>query len=347
MASSGVCLDVAIDHRIRQLLQPAINIEANPSDGSHLKKLEQLHQSVHDKEVDALDELLVTKELAKPLSKGGLVVALIRPASNHPFADGVEVVVEESPTLRALRDVLHSEYASAVTKIQDLIPVLASDKYDCSRYLLKKEALYHTLIDAKWTEHMNDASLCLKAAARELKRDIVDFHDTIGPQGDMARQTMRLLMRLGMKFRGSEKMEVRNAPGRGFFSETFTNSVRNEKPFSTSSSWFLNRALKRRMVNFLLDLNNAFLDAKEADDIQGPIRFQLSLDGASKAFLTMACGMEDLLGTLAAYLGELKVAKSNTEQHAEPDDGKSQIKAAGDVSEESTTLVGDFEGLAL
>ncbi|UKZ48053.1 hypothetical protein TrVGV298_002289 [Trichoderma virens] len=242
---------------------------------------------------------------------------------------------------------LHSEYASAVTKIQDLIPVLASGKYDCSRHFLKEAALYHTLIDAKWTEHMNDASLCLKTAARELKRDIVDFQDTIGPQGDMACQTMGLVMSLGMQFRGSEKMEVRDAQGRGFFSETFTNSVQNEKSFTTSSSWFSNRALKRRMVKFLLGLNNAFLDAKEADDIQGPIRFQLSLDGASKAFLTMACGMEDLLGTLAAYLGELKVAKSNTEQHAEPDDGKSQIEAAGDVSEESTTLVGDFEGLAL
>ncbi|KAJ6006128.1 hypothetical protein N7451_004072 [Penicillium sp. IBT 35674x] len=99
--SSTVCLDIAIDHRICRLIKPSTN-EKIQSDSAHILQLEELFRSLGDKDPC---EFVTTADLAGPERKGGILVALERPANNHPFSDGTDVVVEGSPSLRALKDI--------------------------------------------------------------------------------------------------------------------------------------------------------------------------------------------------------------------------------------------------
>ncbi|KAL6835697.1 hypothetical protein J3E69DRAFT_352215 [Trichoderma sp. SZMC 28015] len=351
-----------------------------------LERLQELRPFVHRRRRDASHELLVTEELAKPLTQGGIVVALLWPSDYHPFSSGVDVVVEESPTLRALRDVfaligldlvqditvldslpflretdrfslfgnyeeykrtvnehheafldavaakrpdvvlcmwqtreelqchrsgcslaskgvgdiLYELYAKAVAKIQNLLPELESgDK-------ISEKLLYDKLTKANWTQHINDASLCLRAASQRLKElsrdgDNVEFHHTIGPQGDMF--ALPLVM-----------MKTRMYQGSGFFTESFLEYLRHEKS-QNRQCWFRNYALKSGLIDFLLELNDAFSDAKAG----GPIRLQMSLGKASDAFLTLANKMEGLLGTLSGYPEQEQPLEDEAEQEVNPD----------------------------
>lgn len=209
---------------------------------------------------------------------------------------------------------MYELYAKAVAKIQNLLPELESgDKSS-------EKLLYDKLTKANWTQHINDASLCLRAASQELKElsrnsDNVEFHHTIGPQGDMVSRTMGLVMDLAMKLAGSTVvMKPRMYQGSGFFSESFLEYLRRGK-IETRTCWFKNSALKRGLVDFLLELNDAFSDA----DAGGPIRLQMSLGKASDAFLTLANKMEGLLGTLVGYLEQEQPLEDEAEQEVNPD----------------------------
>lgn len=532
MASTGICLDVAIDHRIRQLLKPRPNTKMNSLYSNHMGKFQKLRPFVQRRR-NPSHELLVTEELAKPLTQGGIVVALLWPSDYHPFSSGVDAVVEESPTLRGLRDVfaligldlvqhitvldslpfmretdqyslfrddeeytrvlnehheafldavvakrpdvvlcmwqtrdklqchwsgcpvgskgvgkvfdnesitlcdrhgngietkrvnafhpshcmntdyvceysqprqllmleiahawhlmdsswheepwmaklrnswkkkesslndglpkgksrnprrlepekpmltwsvsryedtvrlsiftwvihsprtiadyiarLYELYAKAMTEIQNLLPELESSDG-------RSEKLYDKLIEAKWTQHINDASLCLRAASQKLKKlsrdgDNVKFHHTIGPQGDMVSRTMGLVMDLAMKLAGPLVMiEPRMYQGTGFFSESFLKYLRHERG-QVRDCWFRDSALKSGLVDFLLELNDAFSDANAG----GPIRLQMSLGKASDAFLTLANKMEGLLGTLVEYPEQEQPLEDEAEQEVNPD----------------------------
>ncbi|KKP07029.1 hypothetical protein THAR02_00908 [Trichoderma harzianum] len=487
MSSTGICLDVAIDHRIRQLLKPRPNTKVNSLYSNHVEKLLELYPFDHRKWFDASHELLVTEELAKPLTQGGIVVALLRPANYHPFSKGVDVVVEKSPTLRALRDVFalvgldlvqhitvldslpflpkadrytpdkkytkalnehheafldavvakrpdvvlcmwqrpddvqcnwsggalesigvgevfpnekvilcdrhgnrietkrvnafhpsycmnyvceysqprqllmleiarawhsmdsswHEEpwmaelrnswkkkktglnngvpkgektplnelYAKAVAEIQNLLPELQlADESS-------EKLLYDKLTKANWTQHMNDASLCLRTASQKLKKlsrykENVEIHHTIGPQGDdMVSQTMGLVMDLAMKLASPfVMMKPRIYQGNGFFSENFVEYLCQEKK-EIRKCWFGNSTLKGGLVDFLLELNDAFSDA----DTGNPIRLQISLGKASDAFLTLANKMEGLLGTLPRYPQQEQPIEDEAEQEVNLD----------------------------
>lgn len=100
MSSKLVCLDVAIDHRIRRQIKPGTR-EHGEQSTAHIIELESLYRSITRRDYF---EFLTTVDLAGPRRRGGILVALERPTNSHPFSDGTHVVVEESPTLRALRD---------------------------------------------------------------------------------------------------------------------------------------------------------------------------------------------------------------------------------------------------
>ena len=60
---------------------------------------------VRGKPIDP-DELKVTKQLAGPFTNGGLLILLERPLCTHPWKGGMVMVVDECPTLAALREAL-------------------------------------------------------------------------------------------------------------------------------------------------------------------------------------------------------------------------------------------------
>lgn len=93
-----VCLDVAIDYRIRYLFRPVPDPGSDPGNGSHVALLNEYGRSLKLPEA----EIQVTTELAGPVSSSGLAVTLQQPREDHPFSKGTGDVIKDCNTLVAL-----------------------------------------------------------------------------------------------------------------------------------------------------------------------------------------------------------------------------------------------------
>lgn len=128
MSPNLVCLDVAIDHRIWCQIKPSTK-EHDDRSTAHIIELESLYRSITRRDYF---EFLTTVDLAGPMRRwgGGILVALERPANSHPFSDGTHVVVDESPTLRALRDAFELFYLSILgsVSLMDAFPFLSREE---------------------------------------------------------------------------------------------------------------------------------------------------------------------------------------------------------------------------
>ncbi|KAI0437510.1 hypothetical protein F4803DRAFT_148440 [Xylaria telfairii] len=93
-----ICLDVVIDHRIRRLCRPTWQPRELPQTSTHLSILQQYGLKRGCKN----DEINVTSQLAGPATTGGILVTLQQPRGNHPFEDGVEIVIQDCDTLSTL-----------------------------------------------------------------------------------------------------------------------------------------------------------------------------------------------------------------------------------------------------
>ncbi|KAK2025649.1 hypothetical protein LX32DRAFT_623988 [Colletotrichum zoysiae] len=100
-AQSKICLDIAVDHRIRKLLKPVPRYATEPS--THVSRLEQEGRSLQLPSA----EIQVTAQLAGPPEKGGIAVMLQQPRDNHPFERGLEAVIDDCETLRALEEIFY------------------------------------------------------------------------------------------------------------------------------------------------------------------------------------------------------------------------------------------------
>ena len=94
-----LCLDVAVDHRIRLLFKPVCNDLTEPS--NHVSRIKARGRSLERPH----SEIQVTAQLAGPAFKGGIAVALQQPRHNHPFEEGLDAVIRDCETLYALDDV--------------------------------------------------------------------------------------------------------------------------------------------------------------------------------------------------------------------------------------------------
>lgn len=93
-----ICLDVVIDHRIRRLCRPTWQPGELPQASTHLSILQQYGLRRGCKN----DEINVTSQLAGPATTGGILVTLQQPRGNHPFEDGVQIVIQDCDTLSTL-----------------------------------------------------------------------------------------------------------------------------------------------------------------------------------------------------------------------------------------------------
>ena len=125
-AQSKICLDVAVDHRIRRLFRSVSYDVTECSD--HVSHIEARGRSLKRSH----DEIKVTSQLAGPAIKGGIAVVLQQPRHNHPFEKGLSAVIEDCETLYALDDVFSAvsrESLSIRTNITvvDLLPYISRD----------------------------------------------------------------------------------------------------------------------------------------------------------------------------------------------------------------------------
>ncbi|KAI5457527.1 hypothetical protein BGZ63DRAFT_417208 [Mariannaea sp. PMI_226] len=125
-AQPKVCLDVAIDHRMRRLFEPVPIDLTEPSD--HVSRIEARGRSLKRPS----DEVKVTAQLAGPSFKGGIAIVLQQPRNNHPFGKGLDAVVEDCESLSALSDIFTTVSCGTLDirtdiAIIDLLPYVAEN----------------------------------------------------------------------------------------------------------------------------------------------------------------------------------------------------------------------------
>lgn len=124
--SEKVCLDVAVDHRIRKLFKPVLTNLTERSE--HVSCIEAQGEMLKR----SCAEIRVTAQLAGPAFKGGIAIALQQPRCDHPFDMGLEAVVEDCKTLRALHDIFIAVSCGTLDirtdiTIIDLLPYVSKD----------------------------------------------------------------------------------------------------------------------------------------------------------------------------------------------------------------------------
>ncbi|KIL93648.1 hypothetical protein FAVG1_02208 [Fusarium avenaceum] len=121
---SEVCLDVAIDHRIRRLFKPVADYQTEPS--NHVSRIEARGRFLGR----GSDEIKTTVELAGPAVKGGIAITLQQPRHNHPFEKGIDAVIGDCESLYALYDVFRTVSCETLDiradiTIVDLLPYVS------------------------------------------------------------------------------------------------------------------------------------------------------------------------------------------------------------------------------
>jgi hypothetical protein len=121
-----ICLDIAVDHRIRALCKPVTIDPREPS--KHVSRIRKLGESLGRSH----EEIEVTTELAGPPFKGGIAITLKQPRHNHPFEEGIDNVIADCGTLYALCEIFTAVSCRTLdirndTCIVDLLPYM-SDK---------------------------------------------------------------------------------------------------------------------------------------------------------------------------------------------------------------------------
>ncbi|GJC77457.1 hypothetical protein ColLi_00295 [Colletotrichum liriopes] len=131
-----ICLDIAVDHRIRRLFRPVPRYATEPS--THVSRIEKEGRSLQLYRA----EIQVTAQLAGPPVKGGIVVMLQQPRSNHPFERGLDAVINDCETLRALEDIFTVVSRGTLNfrrdiAVLDLLPYVSGDPSDIDDTRLK------------------------------------------------------------------------------------------------------------------------------------------------------------------------------------------------------------------
>jgi len=133
MAPDSECLGIAIDHRIRRLIEP-VEYFPQGETGNHMSILDARGQRLGR----SWAERAVTTEFAGPRSIGGIAVVLQQPRHDHPFESGARGVIEDCATLRALEEVFFVVSGRKLKLLRDisvvdLLPYTTNDNWEDMR----------------------------------------------------------------------------------------------------------------------------------------------------------------------------------------------------------------------
>jgi len=163
-----VSLGIAIDHRIRRLIQP---VEYAPGDqaGNHISILNARGRAL----ARSKEEIAVTADLASPGSTGGIAVILQQPRENHAFEAGAEAVIDECPTLRALEEVFFVVSGGKLALLHDISVI------DLLPYTSNDKGMADAFRAAQWAITAKEPDVVLCAGKKRLPKDLWDL------KGDM------------------------------------------------------------------------------------------------------------------------------------------------------------------
>ncbi len=118
-----ICLDIAIDHRIRRLCKPTLQPTGVPEPSDHLSIIQQHGVRLGCEK----DEIKVTSQLAGPATTGGILVTLSQPRYEHPYDKGLDAVIQDCGTFSALEELFKVASCGTLTlqkhvSLVDLLP---------------------------------------------------------------------------------------------------------------------------------------------------------------------------------------------------------------------------------
>ncbi|KAH6695343.1 hypothetical protein F5X68DRAFT_198300 [Plectosphaerella plurivora] len=123
MATS--CLGIAIDHRVRRLIQPTPSTKTC-EEGAHQAVLNARGRELNRSRA----EIDVTAKLAGPSTRGGIAVALQQPRDKHPFENGLDAVINDCATLAIVDELFMTASAGTLSirknvSVVDLLPYIS------------------------------------------------------------------------------------------------------------------------------------------------------------------------------------------------------------------------------
>lgn len=143
-----MCLDVAVDHRIKQLFKLVLNNLAERSE--HIARIKERGRSLKR----SRKEIEVTAQIAGPAAKGGIAIALQQPRHNHPFKEGLDAVIKDCKTLYALCDIFTTVSCGTLDirtdiTVVDLLPYVSEKVATISNAKLREsfQASVQTICD--------------------------------------------------------------------------------------------------------------------------------------------------------------------------------------------------------
>lgn len=107
-SKASLGLDIAIDHRIRQLFRSVEDL-SRKRHSNHVSMIKKLASTLTNSGQWRLSqaEIPVTMDIAGPAWTGGILALTLRPANNHPYHQGTAITIQDCGTLSCLRERFH------------------------------------------------------------------------------------------------------------------------------------------------------------------------------------------------------------------------------------------------
>ncbi|KAI1828752.1 hypothetical protein DTO027I6_10311 [Penicillium roqueforti] len=195
------CLGIPIDHRLRRLIREVQPRDTNGEDSDHIRILHEFGTSLKIGTRDYLTpcDLSFGIEMARPESKGGIVVVLQQPHSSQDNSDGFLAGKRSCLSVKAVSELIHAtsnaRFSFDDISVFDAIPFL--DEKVAERDIIgKAQDVFVDMIRAKepqiviscfWTETGNNT-------VKNLRRRKIGHCFEFDPQGSKQLAELGLLL---------------------------------------------------------------------------------------------------------------------------------------------------------
>ncbi|KAJ6019761.1 hypothetical protein N7499_003165 [Penicillium canescens] len=164
------CLVMPIDHRLRRLIREVRPIDTNGEDSDHIRILHKFGTSLKIEKTDYLtpSDLSFGIEMARPESKGGMVVVLQQPHSSQDNSKGFLEGKRNCLSVKAVSELIHAtsnaRFGFDDVSVFDAIPFLDEEVAE-KGMIGKAQDVFVDMIRAKqpqiviscfWTETDNN-----------------------------------------------------------------------------------------------------------------------------------------------------------------------------------------------
>ncbi|KGO51822.1 hypothetical protein PEX2_065420 [Penicillium expansum] len=150
------CLGIPIDHRLRFIIREAPSIDTSRTHSEHVHLLYEFGTSLKVDDSDyPLYDLSFALEMARPESKGGVLIALLQPHSKQDNSDGFLAGRRDCATLEAVSDLVTAVNNAKVcfddTSVFDAIPLLdeAATSADISTIIADAHDVFADMVRVK------------------------------------------------------------------------------------------------------------------------------------------------------------------------------------------------------